>query len=98
MCKVKILALLFFYGGIMPKERSRADAHSIKQKDPDRGPPMIEGAHHWDKGYDSDEEHFSPRSAYPDNHMRGNPYMNLQNEIVHRDSKKLNREKFSKIA
>lgn len=78
--------------------KERASAQSIKNKDPDRGPPMHEGAHHWDKGYESDEETFSPRGAYPDNHMRGNPYMKLQNEIVHRDSKKLNREKFSKIA
>ena len=98
MCKVKILALLFFYGGFMPKDRSRAGAESIKRQNPDRGPPMIEGAHHFDKGYDSDENYFSPPDAYPDNHMRGNPYMPLQNEIVHRDSKKLNRQKFSKIA
>jgi hypothetical protein len=65
--------------------------------DPDRGPPMHEGAHHWDKGYASDDEHVHPKS-YPGDHQRGNPYMKLQNEIVHRDSKKLNREKFSKIA
>lgn len=82
----------------MPKEHSRADAHSIKAKDPDRGPPMHEGAHHWDKGYDSDNEHFSPRGEYPGDHERGNPYMKLQNEIVGKDSKKLRREKFSKIA
>ena len=69
-----------------------------KHSDPDRGPPMHEGAHHWDKGYTSDEEHFSPRGVYPDDHHRGNRYMEHQNEIVHRDSKKLNREKFSKIA
>ncbi len=78
----------------MPKHKSGG----IKQSNPDRGPPMLEGAHHWDKGYTSDEEYFSPRGVYPDDHMRGNSYMKMQNEIAHRDSKKLNREKFSKIA
>lgn len=78
--------------------RSREGARSIKQKDPDRGPPMLEGAHHWDKGYDSDEETFSPRGVYPGDSQRGNAYMKHQNEIAHRDSKKLYREKFTKIA
>ncbi len=81
----------------MAREKHRADGHSIKSKNPDRGPPMIEGAHHFDKGYESDEEYFSPRNVYPDDHQRGNEYMQHQNEIAHRDSKKLNREKFSKI-
>lgn len=66
--------------------------------DPDKGPPMHEGAHHWDMGYKSDNDHFSPRGEYPGDHERGNHYMNLQNEIVKRDSAKLRREKFSKIA
>lgn len=70
----------------------------LRKKDPDRGPPMHEGAHQFDKGYVSDEEYFSPRDAYPGDHERGNQYMKHQNEIVHRDSKKLKREKFSKIA
>jgi hypothetical protein len=65
---------------------------------PDKGPPMHEGAHHFDKGYTSDEEHFSPRHEYPGNHERGNNYMHLQNEFVKSDSKKLSRSKFSKIA
>lgn len=77
---------------------SKADSKSIRQRDPDRGPPMHEGAHHWDKGYESDEEVFSPRGVYPGDRQRGNAYMKHQNEIAHRDSKKLNREKFSKIA
>ncbi len=80
------------------KDRSREGASRIKHTNPDRGPPMLEGAHHFDKGYESDEETFSPRNAYPDNHMRGNPYMKLQNEIVGRDSKKLKRGHFTKIA
>lgn len=78
----------------MPKQKSS----SLKNRNPDRGPAMHEGAHHFDKGYESDEAHFSPRGVYPGSHQRGNEYMKHQNEIVHRDSKKLNREKFSKIA
>jgi hypothetical protein len=82
----------------MAKERSRADAHSIKQKDPDRGPPMMEGAHHWDKGYDSDSDVFDRNESYPADHERGNSYVKLNKEMVSRDSKKLNRSKFTKIA
>lgn len=65
--------------------------------DPDKGPPMLEGAHHFNKGYVSDEKHFSPDS---DMHSqeRGNKYMKMQNEIVHRDTRKLKANKFSKIA
>lgn len=70
----------------------------MKHSDPDRGPKMIEGAHKFDKGYESDEDYFSPRGVYPDDHERGNKYMMKQNEIVHRDSKKLNSGKFTKIA
>jgi hypothetical protein len=70
----------------------------MKMSDPDKGPPMMEGAHKFDKGYESDEEYFSPRGVYPDDHERGNKYMMKQNEIVHRDSKKLNNGKFTKIA
>lgn len=65
---------------------------------PDKGPQMQEGAHHFDKGYTSDDEHFNPKGVYPDDHQRGNDYMKTQNEIAHRDSKKLNRGKFTKIA
>jgi SLT domain-containing protein len=72
--------------------------HSAKHGDPDRGPPMHEGAHHFDKGYVSDEEHFAPRGMYPGSKERGNRYMDLQNEAVRRDSKKLSRSEFSKIA
>ena len=74
------------------------DKTSRMKSDPDRGPPMMEGAHHWDKGYVSDDETFSPKGVYPDDHQRGNPYMKLANEIAHRDSKKLNRGHFTKIA
>ena len=64
---------------------------------PDKGPKMTEGAYQFDKGYVSDNEHFSPK-AYPGDHQRGNMYMGMQNEAVRRDSKKLERSKFSKIA
>jgi hypothetical protein len=71
---------------------------SFKHSDPDRGPPMREGAHHFDKGYVSDDEHFTKGESYPSHVERGNDYSKLQGEISGRDSKKLSREKFSKIA
>jgi hypothetical protein len=79
------------------EKRSKADASSIKKKDPDRGPPMMEGAHHFDKGYDSDEETFSPSEKFPDNDMRGNAYFAMRNKAHRLDSEKLGRSKFSKI-
>ena len=78
--------------------REKQHSSRMRDSDPDKGPPMLEGTHHWDKGYDSDEEHFSPRGEFPDDHERGNRYMSMQNEIVSRDSKKLTRGKFTKIA
>jgi len=74
----------------MPKHHK-----SSMHGNPDKGPPMHEGAHHFDKGYVSDNEKFDP---YHGDHERGNAYFKHQNEIVHRDSKKLARSKFSKIA
>lgn len=65
---------------------------------PDKGPQMHEGAHHFDKGYTSDSEHFSPEAGRSDDHYRGNQYMKLQNEIVSRDAKKMKHDPFSKIA
>ncbi len=65
--------------------------------DPDVAPAMMEGPHSFNKGYVSDEEHFSPRGAFPDNDMRGNNYMNNQNKIVEKDSSKMNRQIFTKI-
>lgn len=81
----------------MPK--SREGAKHLKGTNPDRGPPMMEGAHHFDKGYDSDDEQFSPtRNMFPDNDMRGNSYMQMNNEWQKKDAGKLGRSKFSKIA
>ncbi len=79
-------------------ERARREGARIKGTNPDRGPPIMEGEHQFDKGYDSDNETFSPRGSFPDDDERGNPYFKLQNEAVSRDSKKLKRSKFSKIA
>jgi len=82
----------------MHKDRGH-DSKSIRSKNPDRGPPMMEGAHHFDKGYESDEETFSPtRHQFPDNDMRGNSYMELNNGWQKKDAGKLGRSKFSKIA
>jgi hypothetical protein len=69
--------------------------------DPDKGPPMLEGAHHFDKGYSSDEKHFSPlagSNSETHGHQRGNHYMKMQNEAVMKDEKKIKRQTFSKIA
>jgi hypothetical protein len=71
---------------------------SPKRNDPDRGPPMNEGPHYYNKGYVSDEEYFSPGTHDIHGVERGNDYMPMQNEIVSRDTKKIKRSKFSKIA
>jgi hypothetical protein len=79
-------------------ERARREGARLKGTNPDRGPPVMEGAHQFDKGYDSDNDLFSPPDSFNDDNERGNPYMKLQNEIVNRDSKKLRRGIFTKIA
>lgn len=69
--------------------------------DPDKGPPMMEGAHHFDKGYESDEKHFSPLAGINNDthgHQRGNRYMSMQNKFNVEDEKKIKRHAFSKIA
>lgn len=66
--------------------------------DPDKGPQMKEGAHTFDKGYESDNEKFSPSGLYPRDHQRGNHYFENQNKFVKSDSAKLSRSKFSKVA
>lgn len=75
------------------------NARVMKGHDPDRGPPMHEGAHYFDKGYHSDEEEFSPtRNEFPGHEMRGNAYFEMNNEWQKKDAGKLGRSKFSKIA
>lgn len=72
----------------------------MKGRDPDRGPPMIEGAHHWDKGYMSDEERsgLGGEQYGEKGHQRGNRYLDLQNQIISKDNSKMKRGKFTKIA
>jgi len=69
-----------------------------KMGDPDRGPPMMEGAHSWDKGYESDEGEFSPNVSFPADQERGNKYFDMRNAAAKSDGKKLERSKFSKYA
>lgn len=74
--------------------------HKSMERDPDKGPRMIEGAHHFDKGYTSDNEHFAPtQNMWPyDDEYRGNRYMDLNNGWQKKDAGKLSRSKFSKVA
>ena len=75
--------------------------HKGPHGDPDKGPPMLEGAHHFDKGYQSDEKEFSPLAGQDSpthGHQRGNAYMKHQNEIARKDESKIKRGKFTKIA
>jgi len=78
--------------------RERAEGSALKRSNPDKGPRMIEGAHHFDKGYDSDDEMINRKGEFPGQSERGNEYMKMRKEIDARDSKKLYRDKFSKIA
>jgi len=79
--------------------RSKEGAAALKRSNPDKGPPMLEGAHKFDKGYDSDDEVFQPtKNMFPDNDMRGNEYMKDNNEWQKKDAVKLGRSKFSKFA
>jgi hypothetical protein len=81
--------------------RDRHGAEHLKRTNPDKGPPMMEGMHHFDKGYDSDGEVFERSKEYPNNHKdeeRGNEYVKLNREIISRDSQKLKRGHFTKIA
>jgi hypothetical protein len=71
-------------------------SHNIKNSDPDKGPRMMEGAHHWNKGYQSDNE--MTGGAFPEKHMRGNRYLHLQNEISREDATKIERSKRHKIS
>lgn len=71
-------------------------AKGPKGTNPDKGPQMHEGAHHFDKGYMSDDE--MSKGGYPSDSYRGNAYLSMQNEILSKDSKKLRSDKFSKIA
>ena len=79
-------------------DKTEKEASRMKRTNPDKGPEMIEGQHYFDKGYDSDSEVFKRSSSYPGNEQRGNDYVRNNREIIERDSKKLKRSEFSKIA
>ena len=80
-------------GGVMRKDNGGPiEDHKGKNRsgpisdmgksDPDVGPEMKEGMHSFNKGYVSDHDHFSPPQEFPDNDMRGNRYMQNQNDII----------------
>lgn len=98
----------------MKEERSQPTRHSganntkadkgereggrLKATNPDKGPPMLEGQHYFDKGYESDGDVFKRNESYPGDEQRGNEYVKMAREMVTRDSTKLKRSKFTKIA
>lgn len=65
-------------------------------KDPDRGHQMKTGELPFDKGYETSNKNLS--HGFPEAKERGNRYVEMQNEYMSKDSKKLARSKFSKIA
>lgn len=79
-------------------DKAEREGESRKKMNPDRGPPMMWGEHKFDKGYESDADVFARGSSFPDDEQRGNEYVSMNKEIIHRDSKALRRDKFSKIA
>ena len=74
------------------------DSHHSMMGNPDKGPPMQEGAHHFDKGYHSDDMKLEGTEYPGDDHYRGNNYFELRNPVVRKDAEKLKRSKFSKSA
>jgi hypothetical protein len=79
-------------------DKAEREGNKMKGMNPDRGPPMMWGEHKFDKGYESDADVFARSSSYPGDEQRGNEYVQMNREIIHRDTKALNRDKFSKIA
>jgi hypothetical protein len=64
----------------------------------DTGPAMKWGEHKFDKGYESDSEVFDRSKSWPADKQRGNQYVTNNKEIISRDSMKLKRSEFTKIA
>ena len=79
-----------------PDKAEREGGREMKTN-PDRGPPMMTGQHHFDKGYESDSEVFDRSKSWPDDEQRGNEYVKLNKEMISRDSAKIKRSMFSKI-
>ena len=80
-----------------PDKAEREGSREMKTN-PDKGPAMMWGEHHFDKGYESDSDVFKRNESYPDDEQRGNEYVKANREMVTRDSAKLKRSKFTKIA
>jgi hypothetical protein len=78
--------------------KAEREGSRLKSTNPDKGPAMITGQHHFDKGYESDSDVFERNEAYPGDMQRGNEYVKHNREIISRDSKKLKRSEFTKIA
>lgn len=68
----------------------------VNKGNPDKGPQMKEGEHHYDKGYKTDSGSLS--KGYPVKGERGNDYKALQDKAQNSDAKKLAANKFSKVA
>jgi hypothetical protein len=81
----------------LAKDTSGGESARRMRSNPDIGPEVKMGAHHWDKGYMADEDVFDRDESYPDDMQRGNEYVKMNKEIVKRDSTKLKRSPFSKI-
>lgn len=79
-------------------DKGEREAAKEKRSNPDRGPAMMTGEHHFDKGYESDSDVFLRNSSYPGDVQRGNEYVKHNREIISRDSKKMRNQQFSKIA
>ncbi len=76
--------------------KHKSGHHEPSKGNPDKGISMAHGQYTYDRGYT--EDHGNDSAYMPEAHMRGNNYPHLQNEIKHRDMKKLVRGKFTKIA
>ena len=79
-------------------DKAEREGGRLKSTNPDTGPAMMWGEHHFDKGYESDADVFKRNESYPGDVQRGNEYVKNNREIISRDSKKLKRSEFTKIA
>lgn len=78
-------------------DKGEREGGRLKSTNPDKGPPMLEGQHYFDKGYESDSEVFDRSKSYPGDEQRGNEYVKMAKEMISRDSAKIKRSKFSKV-
>lgn len=87
------------HGGQNNTHPDKAEREGKKEmhSNPDRGPAMEFGQHHFDKGYESDADVWKRKESYPGDEQRGNDYRDANREIITRDSTKMRRQEFSKI-